>query len=77
MQAGVGATGYTAPEETKWWAGVHVGRLEGEIGDKWLKDLKIVQSQQEIEDMKAALRVWGESSEAWYSVMQGEVLCWK
>jgi hypothetical protein len=77
MQVGAGATVYTAPEEAKWWAGVHVGRLEGEIGDKWLRDLKIVQSQQEIEDMKVALRVWGESPEAWYSVMQGEVLCWK
>ncbi|KAK5198269.1 hypothetical protein LTR92_002514 [Exophiala xenobiotica] len=77
MQVGAGATVYTAPEEAKWWAGVHVGRLEGEVGDKWLRDLKIVRSQQEIEDMKVALRVWGESPDAWYSVMQGEVLCWK
>ena len=76
MQIGAGATVYTAPDEAKWWAGVHIGRLDGEIGERWLRD-KIVQSQHEIEDMKAALRAWGDSPEAWYSVMQGEVVCRK
>ncbi|KAL6252872.1 hypothetical protein RBB50_000591 [Rhinocladiella similis] len=76
MQVGAGATVYTAPEESKWWAGLHVGRLEGEIGEKWLRN-KTVQSQEDIEDIKDALKTWGDHHEAWYGLMQGEVICWR
>ncbi|KIW11696.1 hypothetical protein PV08_10998 [Exophiala spinifera] len=76
MLVGAGATVYTAPEESKWWAGLHVGRLEGEIGEKWLQN-KTVASQEEIERFKTALKTWGDHREAWYGLMQGEVICWK
>ncbi|KAJ9630150.1 hypothetical protein H2204_008655 [Knufia peltigerae] len=76
MQVGAGATVYTAPDESKWWAGVHIGRLGGEIGEKLLQN-KTVQNQQEIEDIKTALKTWGDHHEAWYGLMQGEVICWK
>lgn len=76
MLVGGGGTCYTAPDEARWWAGVHVGRLEGDVGERWVKD-KLVQGQQDIEAMKAAFRNWAESDEAWNMTWQGEVLCWK
>lgn len=76
MAIGGGATVYTAPNESKWWADVHIGRLEGEIGEIWLKN-KLVDSQEDIDNMKAALRIWKESDNAWYGGLQGEVICWK
>ncbi|KAI1619643.1 ubiE/COQ5 methyltransferase [Exophiala viscosa] len=76
MSIGGGATVYTAPDESKWWADVHVGRLEGEVGKMWLEN-KLVDSQKDVDDMKAALRTWKESDNAWYGGLQGEVICWK
>ena len=58
MLIGAGATVYTEPDETRWWAGVHVGWMEGEIGERWIRD-KILKSHEETENMKNALTVWG------------------
>ncbi|KAK4942575.1 hypothetical protein LTR10_017704 [Elasticomyces elasticus] len=76
MSIGAGTTVYTAPDESKWWADVHIGRLEGEIGEKWLEN-KLVDSHEDIENMKAALKTWKESDNAWYGGLQGEVISWK
>ncbi|OAP56286.1 hypothetical protein AYL99_09465 [Fonsecaea erecta] len=77
MQVRAGATCHPAPDESRWWAGVQVGRLRGEIGHKWLHELQLVQSQDEIDAMVAGLTAWGDSPEAWYVALQGEVICWK
>ncbi|EHY57228.1 hypothetical protein HRR83_002720 [Exophiala dermatitidis] len=79
MQVGAGAQCYAGPgpdSEAAWWAGVHVARLEGEIGEKWL-GMQVVETQEEIKQMKRALREWGDRDDAWAAVWQGEVLCWK
>ncbi|KIX07744.1 uncharacterized protein Z518_02398 [Rhinocladiella mackenziei CBS 650.93] len=76
MSIGAGAMCYTAPDEAKWWADVHVGRLSGEIGEKWLK-WGILRNQEELESLKAAMRAWGNSEDAWFAGWQGEVICWK
>jgi len=76
MRVGVGGTCYTAPDEAKWWAEVHIGRLEGEVGRHWVED-GIVPDQEEVDAIKAALRRWAESDDAWSVTWQGEVLCWK
>ncbi|KIY02327.1 uncharacterized protein Z520_02465 [Fonsecaea multimorphosa CBS 102226] len=77
MQVRAGATCHPAPDESKWWANIHVERLKGEIGRKWLHELKLVKSQDEIDDMIKGLEEWGDSPEAWYVALQGEVICWK
>ncbi|KAK4999208.1 hypothetical protein LTR66_001715 [Elasticomyces elasticus] len=76
MLIGAGATVYTEPDETRWRADVHVGGLEGEIGERWIRD-KDVKSQEEIENLKTALTVCGERDQAWYTTWSGEAICWK
>lgn len=76
MLVGAGATAYTEPDETRWWADMRVGRLEGEIGERWIGD-KIVKSQEEIENLKTALTFRGEHDQAWYTTWSGEAICWK
>ncbi|KAL2428773.1 hypothetical protein ABEF95_007015 [Exophiala dermatitidis] len=79
LQVGAGAQCYAGPgpaSEAAWWAGVHVARLEGEIGQKWL-DMQVVETEEEIEQMKHALWRWRDREDAWAAVWQGEVLCWK
>ncbi|KAH0837710.1 hypothetical protein Z517_04375 [Fonsecaea pedrosoi CBS 271.37] len=77
MQVRAGATCHPAPDESKWWANIQVERLKGEIGRKWLGELQLVRSQAEIDAMVNGLRAWGDSPEAWYAALQGEVICWK
>ncbi|KIW87067.1 uncharacterized protein Z519_12364 [Cladophialophora bantiana CBS 173.52] len=77
MQVRAGATCHPAPDESRWWANIQVERLQGEIGRKWLEELKIVHNQAEIDTMVAGLKAWGDSPEAWYVAVQGEVICWK
>ncbi|KIW34926.1 uncharacterized protein PV07_01667 [Cladophialophora immunda] len=76
MQVRAGATCHPAPDESKWWANIQVERLQGEIGRKWVGELQLV-SQDEIDAMIAGLKTWGDSPEAWYVALQGEVICWK
>ncbi|EXJ83653.1 hypothetical protein A1O1_07277 [Capronia coronata CBS 617.96] len=77
MLVGAGANCYAGPEgEARWWADVHVARLEGEVGAGWL-DRQVVRGKAEIDDMKAGLKAWGGCDEAWASIVQEEVLCWK
>jgi ubiquinone/menaquinone biosynthesis C-methylase UbiE len=77
MQVGTGGMCYAAPDLAKWWANVHIERLQGDVGKKWLEQLKLVRDQDEIDGMIAGLKAWGDSEEAWYAALQGEVICWK
>ena len=77
MQIGTGGTCYTAPDETKWWADIHVGRLEGDVGKKWLEEGEVVRNEIELDVMISGLKAWGNDPEAWYAALQGEVICWK
>ncbi|KAJ9616475.1 hypothetical protein H2200_000194 [Cladophialophora chaetospira] len=77
MQVGTGGTCYAAPDLSKWWAGVHIARLQGEVGQEWLEHLKLVRDQSGIDEMIAGLKAWGDDEHAWYAALQGEVICWK
>ncbi|OCT50102.1 putative methyltransferase [Cladophialophora carrionii] len=77
MQVGTGGMCYAAPDLSRWWADVHVQRLRGEVGKKWLEDLKLVRDQNGIDEMVAGLKAWGDNEQAWYAAFQGEVICWK
>ncbi|EXJ87497.1 hypothetical protein A1O3_04457 [Capronia epimyces CBS 606.96] len=77
MQVGAGASCYAGPGgDAKWWADLHAERLDGDVGARW-RDSGVVDDQRAIEDMKAGLAAWGGCDDAWASVMQGEVICWK
>jgi len=75
MQVGAGTTCHVAAE-AKWWADVHIGRLNGEIGSSWL-NRGLVESQEQIEAIKRDLRLWADSEDAWYTALQGEIIAWK
>ena len=77
MQVGSGTFSYSAPEQSRWWAGTHIDRLRGEVGKKWLEEFKIVSEQAQIDQMIDGLRTWAESPDAWFAALQGEVICWK
>ncbi|EXJ62071.1 hypothetical protein A1O7_02504 [Cladophialophora yegresii CBS 114405] len=77
MQVGTGGMCYAAPDLSRWWADVHVQRLRGDVGKKWVEDLKLVRDQNEIDEMVAGLKAWGDNEEAWYAALQGELICWK
>ncbi len=77
MQIGTGGTTYAAPELSKWWAGIHIERLQGEVGKKWLEEQKFVRNQSDIDAMIAGLKAWGEHDDAWYTALNGEVVCRK
>ena len=76
ITVGAGTTVYSAADEANWWASVCIGRVESEVGQMWLRN-KIVLDQGEIDAMKTGFKAWGQSEEAWYSVLQGEVICRK
>ena len=77
MQVGTGGTCYPGPDLSRWWAGTHIERLKGEVGKKWVEEMNIVDHEAKIDAMIDGLKRWGESPEAWYSALQGEVICWK
>jgi ubiquinone/menaquinone biosynthesis C-methylase UbiE len=77
MQVGTGGTTYAAPELASWWGGTHIGRLQGEVGQKWLSEGRVVEGQADINAMIDGLRTWKDDPTAWYTTVQGEVIAWK
>jgi SAM-dependent methyltransferase len=77
MLVGTGGTCYAAPELARWWADLHVQRLRGEVGKRWLDELHLVRDQAELDELVAGLDAWGDDEQAWYAALQGEVICWK
>jgi hypothetical protein len=75
MKVGAGGICYTGAE-AEWWADVHVGRLEGEVGQRWVEQ-GIVSGQEVIEEMIKGLKEWKAHPGKWFCAWQGEVLAWK
>jgi ubiquinone/menaquinone biosynthesis C-methylase UbiE len=77
MQVGTGGTTYAAPDLARWWGGTHIDRLKGEVGQKWLKEGRVVKRQADIDAMIDGLAVFSDDPTAWYTTLQGEVIAWK
>lgn len=81
MQVGTGGTCYSnagqGKETARWWADVHIARLKGDVGKKLVEDMRLVNTQKEVDDMIQGLELWGQDEDAWWAALQGEVICRK
>lgn len=75
MLVGAGTTCHVG-QEAQWWAGVHIDRLQTEVGAAWLEK-GIVASQQDIDDMIGDFRRWAADDRAWYVNLHGEIVARK
>lgn len=73
---GGGTTVVAGREKAKWWAGTMGGRFEK--GDPFREGwLRYGFTEEECDETKALLDKWADSEDAWYGVLQTEVLAWK
>lgn len=75
MDIGAGAMVYSTPEERRWWAKIHVGRLRGEVGNKML-ELGLL-DKDGLEGMVNDFEQWAENEDGWYAALQCEVIARK
>ncbi|KAI0840158.1 putative arsenite methyltransferase [Hypoxylon sp. FL0890] len=76
VRVGCGTTCYADPESRRWRADGLVGRLaEGEaVRESWIRNGV---SEEEITTCVARLREWADTPDAWYCVLQMEIIAWK
>lgn len=73
---GAGTTCHSSTEARRWWADGLTGRLkEGDrFRDSWIS---AGITEGEIEKCLQRLDEWADTQDAWYSVMQAEIVAWK
>ncbi|KAI0129239.1 S-adenosyl-L-methionine-dependent methyltransferase [Hypoxylon sp. NC0597] len=76
VRVSCGTTCYADPESRRWRADGLIGRLaEGEaVRESWIRNGVSVE---EIETCIARLREWADTPDAWYGVLQTEIIAWK
>lgn len=76
VRVGCGTTCYADSESRRWRADGLIGRLaEGEaVRESWIRNGVSVE---EIEICIARLREWADTPDAWYGVLQTEIIAWK
>ncbi|OTA61182.1 S-adenosyl-L-methionine-dependent methyltransferase [Hypoxylon sp. EC38] len=76
VRVGCGTTCYTDSESRRWRADGLIGRLaEGEaVRESWIRNGV---SEDEIKTCVARLREWAGTPDAWYSVLQTQIIAWK
>lgn len=75
-QMGGGTTIYTGREKCQWWRDTMGGRLAK--GDAFRENwLRAGISDDECDEAKELMDRWAQSEDAWYGVLQSEVLAWK
>jgi SAM-dependent methyltransferase len=75
IKVGAGGICY-AGSEAEWWADVHLARLEGEVGHRWVES-GIVDGEERIDQMRDGLKRWKADDGKWFCAWQGELICWK
>ncbi|GAA3477358.1 methyltransferase domain-containing protein [Streptomyces yanii] len=65
---------YATPENRAWWGGLWADRTVGSVYAKLAVGGGHATTEQ-LTDIAAAWRVWGEQDDAWFMVPHGEVLC--
>jgi len=76
VKIGAGSNIVTGTVATRFHAESMAGRLrKGEvIRESWVK---AGISEEEIEKAASAFREWGETEDAWYGILQSEIVAWK
>lgn len=75
-QMGGGTTIYTGREQCQWWRDTMGGRLAK--GDAFRENwVRAGISEDECDETRELMDRWAESEDAWYGVLQSEVLAWK
>lgn len=77
MRCSVGSWCFSEPEDVAWWGGSVAERLaeEGGLGAKALGAGAM--RAEELDEGIGAWRQWSKADEAWFGVMNGEVICVK
>ncbi|MGW9136286.1 methyltransferase domain-containing protein [Streptomyces sp. NPDC055681] len=65
---------FATPENQVWWSGLWADRTVGSAYAKLAVDGGHATTEQ-LTDIAAAWRTWGEQDDAWFMVPHGEVLC--
>ncbi|MFD5062127.1 MULTISPECIES: class I SAM-dependent methyltransferase [unclassified Streptomyces] len=65
---------FATPENRVWWSGLWADRTVGSAYAKLAVDGGHATTEQ-LTDIAAAWRTWGEQDDAWFMVPHGEVLC--
>ncbi|KJZ79987.1 hypothetical protein HIM_00701 [Hirsutella minnesotensis 3608] len=67
---------YSTKEEVAWWSDLWAERT---VASSFAETAQKhgVATEDELKDMSAVWRKWGEQEDAWFSVMNGEVICRK
>lgn len=76
VRFGGGTTIYTGREKCQWWRDTMGGRLAK--GDAFRENwLRAGISEDECDEAREFMDRWAESEDAWYGVLQSEILAWK
>lgn len=76
IRIGAGTTCHASVEARRWWADGLIGRLrEGDtFRESWINAGVTVD---EIESCVQRLGQWAETEDAWYAILQTEIIAWK
>ncbi|KAI1075274.1 S-adenosyl-L-methionine-dependent methyltransferase [Whalleya microplaca] len=76
VKVGCGTTCYADAGSRAWWAGRLIARLEpgDAVRGSWVK---AGVAEDEIELCVERLRQWAETPDAWYGILQTEIVAWK
>lgn len=73
LQAGASTSCYSTPAQIKWWGELWADRtLQSVFKDTCLKNK--VASLEELEEVSQAWRNWVKQEDAWFTLMQGEII---
>ena len=76
VTVGAGTTVYAGREKTEWWARTLAGRLEK--GEKYRESwVKVGISEDKCDECIELLKKWGSSQDAWYALLQSEIIATK
>lgn len=73
----IGSWSFATEEDVKWWGESVAERMEEESELRWRVKQLGVMREEEMEDGVKAWRKWSTSKEAWFGVMNGEIICTK
>ena len=74
MKLSTSTSMYSGVDEAEWWGGLLAERFEKSEVRERVREAGF--SEEEIGRMVRALREWGACEDAWFAIMQCEILAW-
>lgn len=65
---------YATPQERQWWGGLWAERVTDSAFASQAVELGLADADR-LAELAAAWREWSESDDAWFTVLNGEILC--